>query len=66
MSDDDQPFIDRWPIWNEPLSKVTAPFDVVAARQRLARHFNVRRPPLAGGGAVGHHRGRDHSPRRKA
>jgi hypothetical protein len=34
---DDQPFVDRWPVTDEMLSKVTAPFDVQAARQKLAR-----------------------------
>jgi hypothetical protein len=40
----DQPFVDEWPMWDEPLSKVVAPFDIVAARWRLARHFNNRPP----------------------
>jgi hypothetical protein len=45
----DPPFIDAWPFWDEPLSKITAPFDVVAARWKLALRFNSRLPemPLA-------------------
>jgi hypothetical protein len=39
----DQPFVDHWPMWDEPLSKITAPFDIAAAREKLARRFNVRR-----------------------
>jgi hypothetical protein len=30
-------------MWDEPLSKVTAAFDIAAAREKLARRFN-RRP----------------------
>jgi hypothetical protein len=40
---DEQPFVDFWPMWDEPLSKVTAAFDIAAAREKLARRFN-RRP----------------------
>jgi hypothetical protein len=40
---DEQPFVDHWPMWNEPLSKITAAFDIAAAREKLARRFN-RRP----------------------
>jgi hypothetical protein len=40
---DDQPFVDSWPLWDEPLSKVTAALDIEAAREKLARRFN-RRP----------------------
>jgi hypothetical protein len=40
---DEQPFVDHWPVWDEPLSKITAAFDVAAAREKLARKFN-RRP----------------------
>jgi hypothetical protein len=36
----DQPFVDHWPVWNEPLSKITAAFDIAAAREKLARRFN--------------------------
>jgi hypothetical protein len=39
----EQPWIDHWPMWDEPLSKVTAAFDIDAAREKLARKFN-RRP----------------------
>ena len=39
----DQPFIDNWPLWDEPLSKITAALDIAAAREKLARRFN-RRP----------------------
>jgi len=42
----DQPFIDSRPSWDEPLSKVTAPLDIDAARWRLARHFNSRPPKI--------------------
>jgi hypothetical protein len=38
-----QPFVDHWPLWDEPLSKVTAALDIATARERLARRFN-RRP----------------------
>jgi hypothetical protein len=44
---DEQPWIDAWPMWDEPLSKVTAPFDVALARERLARRFNQRPVRLA-------------------
>jgi hypothetical protein len=40
---DEQPFVDHWPMWNEPLPKITAAFDIAAAREKLARRFN-RRP----------------------
>jgi hypothetical protein len=40
---DEQPFIDHWPVWDEPLSKITAALDIAAAREKLARRFN-RRP----------------------
>jgi len=44
MKDDtDQPWIDRWPTWDEPLSKFPSAFDIDAARERLARKFN-RKP----------------------
>jgi hypothetical protein len=39
---DEQPFVD-FPLWDEPLSKITAALDIAAARERLARRFN-RRP----------------------
>lgn len=39
---DDQPYVD-FPLWDEPLSKITAALDIMAARERLARRFN-RRP----------------------
>ena len=39
----EQPWIDEWPMWDEPLSKVRAALDIAAARERLARKFN-RRP----------------------
>jgi len=52
---DDQPHIDRWPVWDEPLSKVTAPFDIDRARLKLARRFN--RLPLPA------KRQGDHAPR---
>jgi hypothetical protein len=42
----DQPFIDEWPMWEESLSKVVAPFDIEAARWRLARRFNSRSPEI--------------------
>jgi hypothetical protein len=40
---DEQPWIDRWPQWDEPLSKIPAALDIAAAREKLARKFN-RRP----------------------
>jgi hypothetical protein len=40
---DEQPFVDCWPLWDEPLSKIPAAFDIMAAREKLARKFN-RRP----------------------
>jgi hypothetical protein len=44
MTDEElQPWIDDWPLWDEPLSKITAALDVEAAREKLARRFN-RRP----------------------
>jgi hypothetical protein len=39
---DPQPYVDHWPMWDEPLSKITAPFDIERARERLARRFNSR------------------------
>jgi hypothetical protein len=39
---DEQPFIDTWPTWDEPLSKITAAFDIATAREKLARRFNQR------------------------
>jgi hypothetical protein len=42
----DQPFIDSWPSWDEPLSKVTAPLDIAAARWKLAQRFNSRLPKI--------------------
>jgi hypothetical protein len=39
----EQPFVDDWPMWDEPLSKVTAACDLALAREKLARRFN-RRP----------------------
>jgi hypothetical protein len=43
----DQPYITHWPMWDEPLSKIPAPFDLAAAREKLARKFNRRRVRLA-------------------
>jgi hypothetical protein len=41
--DTDQPWVE-WPtLWDEPLSKIPAAFDVAAAREKLARRLN-RRP----------------------
>jgi hypothetical protein len=37
---DEQPFVDCWPLWDEPLSKLPAAFDIAAAREKLARRFN--------------------------
>ena len=39
----EQPWVDSWPMWDEPLSKVRAALDIAAARERLARKFN-RKP----------------------
>jgi hypothetical protein len=46
MYEDDQPWVDDWPMWNEPLSKIPAGIDIQAARAKLAHRFNVR-PPKA-------------------
>jgi hypothetical protein len=43
----DQPWIDEWPTWSEPLSKVPVLADVEAARIRLARKFNRVLPKAA-------------------
>jgi hypothetical protein len=40
---DDQPFVSHWPLFDEALSKIPAPLDIGAVRERLARKFN-RRP----------------------
>jgi hypothetical protein len=40
--DDPQPYVDHWPMWDEPLSKLPAPFDIERARERLARRFNSK------------------------
>jgi hypothetical protein len=42
MKGDDQPFVDHWPTWDEPLSKITAGIDIEVAREKLARRFNKR------------------------
>ena len=42
---DDQPWVDNWPMWDEPLSKVPAAVDIAAARIKLARRFNARPLP---------------------
>src|SRR6516164_67284 len=44
---DTQPWIDEWPMWDEPLSKVNAALDIAAARERLARKFNRKPVRLA-------------------
>jgi hypothetical protein len=33
-------------MWDEPLSKTTAPFDIEGARWRLAKRFNARLPAI--------------------
>jgi hypothetical protein len=43
---DHQPWVDCWPQWDEGLSKVTAAFDIVAARWKLALRFNSRLPEM--------------------
>jgi hypothetical protein len=40
----EQPFVDHWPMWDEPLSKIPVALDVAHARMRLARKFNRRLP----------------------
>jgi hypothetical protein len=52
---DDQPFVDHWPTWDEPLSKIPTPFDIERAHLKLARRFN--RLPLPA------KRQGDHAPR---
>ena len=45
---DSQPYVDAWPMWDEPLSKIPCqpvPVDIAAARLRLARRFNSGRLP---------------------
>jgi hypothetical protein len=42
----EQPWIDSWPMHDEPLSKVAAPLDVETARWRLAKRFNARMPAI--------------------
>jgi hypothetical protein len=37
---EEQPFVDEWPMWNEPLGKIPVLADVEAARLRLAQRFN--------------------------
>jgi hypothetical protein len=44
----DQPFVDRWPLFDEGLSKIPAPVDIEAARLKLARRFNSRIPTKVG------------------
>jgi hypothetical protein len=41
---DEQPYVDRWPLLEEPYSKSPAPVDIEAARLKLARKFNTRIP----------------------
>ena len=43
----EQPWIDEWPMWDEPLSKVRAALDIAAACERLARKFNRKPVRLA-------------------
>ena len=47
MADTEQPFIDRWPQFDEVLSKFPAPVDIEAARIKLARRFNSKPLPKA-------------------
>jgi hypothetical protein len=51
-NNNEQPFVDHWPMWDEPLSKIPAGVDIDRARERLARKFNVRpqatKPPRDG------------------
>jgi hypothetical protein len=42
----EQPWVEHWPLWDEPLSKLPAAFDIAAAREKLARRFNARRVRL--------------------
>ncbi len=42
----DQPWVDDWPMWDESLSKIAAPLDIVGARWRLAKRFNRRLPAI--------------------
>jgi hypothetical protein len=44
---DEQPWVDHWPMWDEPLSKIRAAFDIDGAREKLARRFNRRPVRLA-------------------
>jgi hypothetical protein len=45
MSDDEQPWIDHWPMFEEACSKFPVLADIEAARIKLARKFNSRRLP---------------------
>src|SRR5262249_39738169 len=44
-ADDEQPWVDSWPMFDEARSKFPAPVDIDAARVRLARRFNSRPLP---------------------
>jgi len=44
---DDQPWVDRWPMYEESHSKFPCLADVEAARIKLARRFNSRPLPKA-------------------
>jgi hypothetical protein len=39
----EQPVIDYWPMRDEDLSKITAAFDIEAARRKLAKKFNTHK-----------------------
>jgi len=41
---DEQPWIDRWPLYEEAFSKFPVLADIVAARIKLARKFNKALP----------------------
>ena len=45
MTDTEQPYIDRWPLFEEAYSKFPVLADVKAARIKLARRFNARPLP---------------------
>jgi hypothetical protein len=47
VTDTEQPYIDRWPLFEEAYSKFPVLADIKAARVKLARRFNSRPLPKA-------------------
>jgi len=44
MTNDEQPYVDEWPLYHEAYSKFPVLADIEAARIRLARKFNHALP----------------------